>query len=287
MIATADANTNTTIQSVIHAARPVSLDEVLQRAALQERTDTKYLVDAAQYHAWAGLLCAELDVLQIDNRRAFAYESTYFDTPDRALFRAHRQGRRRRYKIRTRSYLETPECQLEVKLDGNRGATLKHRSAYPLADRHRLTPTARQHVTKVLGTHHRTPADNLMPALTNSYRRSTLLLRHAPVRITCDIGLRWTSAHATIAAPDRYILVEVKAHRPHNPATAAFARLGVRPVSISKYCAGIALLEPWQHANPWRQTLTRYLAGPRSRPVPSRSVSRGEQATYSTNQTRR
>jgi hypothetical protein len=276
------------IRSVTDAARPVGLDEVLQRAALQDRLDTKYLVDADAYTAWAELLHTDLDVLGIDNRREFAYESTYFDTPDRALFRDHRQGRRRRYKIRTRSYLDTAACHLEVKLDGGRGATLKERAAYPLTDRSRLTPNARRHLTTVLRRHAHVPPADLVAALTNRYRRSTLLLRHAPVRITCDTGLRWTNPASTVTAPDRYILVEIKADGPRNPATAAFSRIGVRPVSISKYCAGIALLETWQHANPWRPVLARYLLEPRrDTSHPSRHPFSAQRPGYPTTNPRR
>jgi hypothetical protein len=251
------------VRAAAYVARPVDLDDVMRRAALQERVDTKYLVDADEFTAWADQMYADLDVLQIDHRREFGYESTYFDTEDRAQFRAHRQGRRRRYKVRTRSYLDTATCHLEVKLDRGQGATLKERIGYPLDDRHRLTAVARRRVSATLRAHAHVPPGDLVPALTNSYRRSTLLLRHSPVRITCDTGLRWANADTALVARDRYILVEIKADTPRNAATAAFARVGVRPTSVSKYCPGIALLEPWRHANPWRSVLDRYLAEPR------------------------
>jgi hypothetical protein len=34
--------------------------------------------------------------------------------------------------------------------------------------------------------------------------------------------------------------------------------LGVRPVSVSKYCVGVAALHPELPSNPWRRTLRRY-----------------------------
>ena len=34
--------------------------------------------------------------------------------------------------------------------------------------------------------------------------------------------------------------------------------LGVRPVSVSKYCVGIAALHPELPSNAWHQTLRRY-----------------------------
>ena len=66
-------------------------------------------------------------MLDIDGRRVFGYESTYFDTPDCEQYRAHRQGRRRRYKVRSRSYVDTGLSMFEVKTKGLRGATVKHR----------------------------------------------------------------------------------------------------------------------------------------------------------------
>jgi hypothetical protein len=98
------------------AALPaVALAELQETAALQTRVDRKYVLPL---DALPGLLAALPDGtrrLVIDGRDAFGYESVYFDTPDLDAFRLAAGRRRRRYKVRTRTYCDTGGCWLEVK----------------------------------------------------------------------------------------------------------------------------------------------------------------------------
>jgi hypothetical protein len=68
----------------------------------------------------------------------------YFDTPSHQLYRQHVQRRRHRYKVRTRSYLDSGECSFEAKLKSNRSETVKSRMPCSPADRGRLTGPARE-----------------------------------------------------------------------------------------------------------------------------------------------
>ena len=86
----------------------VGLAVLQQSADLQVRRDRKYIADAGGglgYHRRARR--DELCVLDIDGRRAFAYESVYFDTPAFDSYRSSAHGRRHRFKVRTRSYLDS------------------------------------------------------------------------------------------------------------------------------------------------------------------------------------
>jgi hypothetical protein len=120
-----------------------SLAEVIQRAALPTREDRTYLVPVDRFAELVARLPGAWVVLEIDRRRGFAYESVYFDTPDLLLYRQHVQGRRRRYKVRTRAYLDSGDCAFEVKLKDGRDRTVKARLPYPIADRAHLCPLAR------------------------------------------------------------------------------------------------------------------------------------------------
>ena len=101
-----------------------SLAEITERAELQTRIDRKYLVPVdAVADLVSGL--GRFAVLEIDGLRGFRYESVYFDTPDLLTYRAHLQGRRRRFKVCTRAYLDSADCMFEVKLEGSRGSTVK------------------------------------------------------------------------------------------------------------------------------------------------------------------
>ena len=105
--------------------RPIGLDQLMAQAELQTRTDRKYFVPAGVFRRFAADLAGDFDVLDIDRRRLFRYESVYFDSPRLATYRAHLQRRRKRYKIRTRTYLDSGQCMLEVKLEGHRATTVK------------------------------------------------------------------------------------------------------------------------------------------------------------------
>src|SRR5699024_2095193 len=99
---------------------PISLQQVTQVAGLQTRSDNKYLLTPEQFTDLIDGLPETTQALTIQGQRIFTYESMYFDTADLALFRAHRQRRRRRFKVRTRSYVDIAETAFEVKLKGYR-----------------------------------------------------------------------------------------------------------------------------------------------------------------------
>src|SRR5699024_3104427 len=112
-------------QRVVAGARPVTLEELTAEAELMTRVDRKYFVPL---DVLGELLSrySGLRVLQIGEERTHAYESLYFDTPGALFFRQHAQGRRRRYKVRIRTYADG-EAFLEVKAKSGRGDTVKNR----------------------------------------------------------------------------------------------------------------------------------------------------------------
>ncbi|MDN5745979.1 MAG: VTC domain-containing protein, partial [Nocardioidaceae bacterium] len=130
--------------SQLEGHRAISLEEVLQAAELQTRVDRKYLLTPAQFSGLAETLGSRFRCLEIEGKRIHGYESVYFDTADLALFRAHRQGRRHRYKVRTRTYTDSDQCLVEVKMKGRRGATIKKRMDYRSELRCDLDPNARR-----------------------------------------------------------------------------------------------------------------------------------------------
>lgn len=237
--------------------RPISLPELIDRAELQRRIDHKYLLGTDVFDRWLAALGPTIRVLEIDGRRSFGYESIYFDTPDLLTFRQHRQGRRRRYKIRTRTYTDSSDCIFEIKLEGRRGETIKERRPHPITRRAELTPAARDHLAEVLiGQGLSVPAD-LAPVQQLCYDRSTLLLPDIPARITCDTGLSYRCEDGWVEGPDDHVIVEVKAASGRNAVVSGLAALGVRPVQISKYCVGTVLLTG-ASGNRWQPVIKRY-----------------------------
>lgn len=114
---------------------PVTLDDLVAEASLLARVDRKYVVPRTSLDAVLEALDPRTRVLEIAGARDFAYESVYFDTPDLLSFRMAAQPRRRRFKLRTRSYLDTGSSYLEIKTRGARGTTVKERDEYDTARR--------------------------------------------------------------------------------------------------------------------------------------------------------
>src|ERR671917_757716 len=157
---------------VAEAFPAIGLAQLDADAALRDRMDVKYVVPLDAFAALADRLMATHAALEIDGRRAFAYRSTYFDTPELGAFRAHIQQRRRRYKCRSREYRDSGAYAFEVKLKGLRGRTVKHRMEY---DRHELSDAALIFLRDCLDrAYGRGPGGGLRPALAVAYTPVTL-----------------------------------------------------------------------------------------------------------------
>jgi hypothetical protein len=244
---------------------PISLDDVLRGSELLTRVDRKYVVPASTMARLAAELGDRFAVLQIGNRRQFRYSSTYFDTPDLLTYRQHRQGRRLRFKIRTRTYVDSGGRWLEVKLSGAAGSTEKHRMPYDHAAADVLTSEAVDFVSDVLTSGLRVcPPGRLKPVLTTDYRRVALVDTSGSARLTCDTGLVCRDTSGRFAARHDHVLLESKSATGAALADRLLRDMGVRPVSTSKYCLGIALLHRLP-ANRWQPVLRRYF-GPFTRP---------------------
>ena len=111
----------------------VGLAELNSTAELLTRTDRKYVVPAVDLDVVvAGV--PGLRILEVGGRRSSRYDSTYLDTVDLASFSAAAHRRRRRWKVRTRTYADSGERWLEVKTRGVRGATVKDRLPHDARD---------------------------------------------------------------------------------------------------------------------------------------------------------
>lgn len=247
--------------------RSIGLAELVERAALQTRVDRKYVVPVATI---AGLLAGLADsarVLEINQQRSFRYESVYFDTPELTSYYLTARRRRRRFKVRTRTYLDSSECWLEVKTRGARGSTVKHRLPYQLRYQTELASFGRNFVDEVLAREQFAASQlSLHPTLRSSYRRSTLFLAATTSRITIDTDLTWQDGDREVAVP-HLAVIETKASLAACEADRWLWRAGHRPARISKYATGLAALRPDLPAVPWRRTLRRHLAvDPAARP---------------------
>lgn len=193
---------------------PIALDQLNAAAAFLTRVDRKYVLSPDAASNFVGRLPADTRALEIDGRRRFAYASTYYDTAglDSFFDTAHR--RKRRGKVRTRTYLDSGLAFLEVKTK-HRGTTVKSRTPWAapqdlggsgVGSMHDasarsietavLDPAATMFVDEALAAGG-VRLEGLRPVLDVTYQRTTLLLPDAAARVTLDSALAWTLASGT------------------------------------------------------------------------------------------
>ncbi len=256
---TAATATATTVRG-LDVLRPISLAEIDATVALQSRHDRKYVVRAEVLAELIGLLGAETRVLEIDGARSFGYESLYFDTAEFDSYLGAARRRPDRFKVRTRTYLDTGRCWFEVKVRSRHGQTVKHRQPHDVGRRRRLTAGAIELLTRFPQI--RPFAPELRPVLRTTYQRATLVC--ADQRVTVDAALVCAPAggpgHGGVGVGvGDAVIVETKSERDAGPADRALWSLGVRPVTISKFGIGLASVHPGLPANRWHRTLDRHV----------------------------
>jgi hypothetical protein len=241
----------------------VSLTDLNSAAALQMRVDRKYVLTVSAAEALLDRLDPDVRVLEIDGLRRLKYESIYFDTPSLAAYHLSAHRRPRRFKVRTRTYVDTQQCMFEVKLRNARGNTEKHRIDHEIMSCSQLTDEATRFLEgfETLGS----LRDDLRPTLTTSYERTTLLW--AGCRTTLDVDVVCTAAPgvgATCEKPARAtlrdrVILETKSPGGAGNIDRMLWSAGVRPVAVSKYATGMAAILPELPSNKWHRTLARHV----------------------------
>ncbi|MCB7136189.1 polyphosphate polymerase domain-containing protein [Cellulosimicrobium marinum] len=273
------------VRAVLDPLGGIGLDELVASAALLTRVDRKYVLRADDALTVLDDLARTgvARVLEIDGSRQFGYESVYFDTPDLASFRLTATRRRRRFKVRTRTYLDSGLSFLEVKTRAARGTTLKQRE--PHLDDPATLGGGCAFVAATLAAEGVRPVrpHALEPGLVSQYRRLTL---HLPsdaggARATVDTGLAWELDTDPAGQPVRravphLVVVETKGGSTPSDLDRLLWRHGHRPERISKYGTGLALLRPDLPDGPWRRVIRRHLtdapAGVPTRRLPARTA---------------
>ncbi|WP_062209975.1 polyphosphate polymerase domain-containing protein [Demequina oxidasica] len=243
--------------STVAGLDSISLESLNEQAALQTRVDRKYIVPVDEWATVFASLEQEFRVLEEDGRRGFGYESDYFDTADFAAYYDAARRRPRRYKVRTRHYLDSGLSAIEVKLRSARGETVKHREWLPqeAARSAALTFESRVFVGSFDQIGH--DVDRLTRVLTTSYERTTLTGEDA--RITVDSAVSATDADGTQTGFGDALIVETKSASRAGSVDRALWAHGIRPSRVSKYCTSLAALRPELPSNRWARTLRRHI----------------------------
>lgn len=234
---------------------PIGLAEIVARADRGVRRDRKYLVPPAVAQDLLFGLDPAPHILEIETRRCFEYETVYFDTDDLSSYLGTARSRPTRFKVRTRTYLDSHQTTLEVKTRDGRQRTVKHRLPYSTADRCMLTDDGMRFVAALVDT----DVTRLQPVLTTRYRRRTLLDASSLDRVTVDAGYRYTDLQRDSGGRlSKVVVVETKTEGRPTRVDRALWRAGYRPVRFSKYGTGLADARTELPANKWRRTIATH-----------------------------
>jgi hypothetical protein len=253
---------NPEIAAELEEMQPMGL-QMLESVALQNRTDTKYLLSEGEAATILRACAPHFRVLEIEGRRGSFYSTQYFDTPDLAMYLDHHNGVRDRYKVRLRSYRESGGAWLEIKRKTNLERTVKSRLSLSEVDPE-LGVDAVGYFTaeEAYFIRESTPYDplDLYPVVNNEFTRITLASvdTNRPERITIDAGLHVRWRNETMRLPG-VVIAEVK--RPRAGANSVFSNAAsavrVQPTPFSKYCITIALLAPNVRMNLFKETIRK------------------------------
>ena len=221
----------------------VSLSELDERASLLRRIDNKYAVPHEAFLELVHRLSGDHDVLDMDGRREFAYQTVYFETSGLRCFWDHVESRFPRFKARTRLYEDTDACVFEVKLKADDDETEKRQVEHPPDRADELTDSARECLDSALHAGGLALDEPLEPRLRTNFSRITLAARESPARLTCDVGVRLSAPDgAAVTMSSELVLVETKSESGESPADEVLGELGVQQVSLSKYRVGMSLV---------------------------------------------
>ena len=245
-------STTSNIEAVLAGMRGISLEEVL-KASLMRRKDSKYVFDVGLLPALLEKISGQYHVLEIKDVRAQEYQTYYYDTPELAMYHMHHRGLVNRHKIRFRKYGSSNLMFLEVKKKNGKGVTIKNRIQTGNGEV-AIKSTEEEFLAEF------TPYkfDNIVPVLENSFKRITLVNENQTERVTLDYGLFFNSSLSenSVEVPG-VAIAEIKYgnHLSGSGFHAALRSSGISPRRISKYCIGMAMLNPGLKQNLFKQRL--------------------------------
>ena len=220
----------------------VSLLEIDRGWLGKRRFDKKYLVTEEQFRNFLERRTAEFSILDISGVTSFQYQTEYFDTDSLDCYLDHLQRKSRRAKIRLRTYLDSGQSRMEVKVRLGNVQSIK----FAQENAANYEDSQQEFVRSVLME--QLPHSNLVEKVTefqstalNTYERSTLLHRNQTERITVDSSLVLQAFGQEYSTKAGLLLLEVKSLNRRSEIARNLLLSGIRPIRFSKYCASIDL----------------------------------------------
>lgn len=225
-----------TIDYLLNQFQPASLAD-MDRLKLLNRVDQKYIFRLNELASMLEEVKPYYNILSINEKRLFQYNTLYFDTKGFTSYIDHHNGKPNRFKLRYRRYQDSGDVFFEIKkkIKGLR------------TDKHRITldeiPDLVGENEKKLMEQCGLPALQLQPTMWVNYRRMTLMSKESAERVTIDLNLEFSNEEGK-ASLEGLVIVEVKQAKAsrNSPFMECLRDRQIRETCISKYSIAVALL---------------------------------------------
>lgn len=245
------------LKHIVKSFDPIGLDR-MDRVKLMRRTDTKFVFNVSHLPQLLEKALANYYMVEIENEREQIYHTTYFDTNSYTMYHLHHNGKLNRHKVRVRKYIYSKHEYLEIKRKNNKGETIKTRVAHD-NDNPELNFLAQN---KFIEKNSPFQTKYLKPALGNKFIRLTLVNKDFSERITLDYEIKFTDLrYKNETEPRNICIAEVKRERDNKdtPFMEYLKELRINPVGFSKYCMGMAILNPDVKNNNFKQKIRQLI----------------------------
>lgn len=210
----------------------------MRERALLKRTDTKFALPAGDLFLVLRDMRNHYAVVVAGQVRAADYRTLYFDSEEQLFLAEHCRGRRPRFKVRVRHYVDRKRSYLEVKEKTPSNQTVKSRR-----ERAFMNTELNDEDLRFVDAHNPVRAESLRPTLWTNFKRITLAGIDVRERITLDFDLRFQRDDAEVSTGE-WLIAEVKqaTFTPRSPGFLALRNRRARLVNFSKYCTGASML---------------------------------------------
>lgn len=225
-----------TLASTLTTYTPISLEE-MDHVKLLDRIDTKFILHEDQLREFLEAMATHYNLLVIGGKSTHPYETLYFDTPDFRLYQMHHHGKRNRFKLRCRKYVNSGISFFEVKSKTNTDRTVKKRLQVET-----IPESLNEQLNQFISDH--TPGDyqHYVPSLSVFFDRITLVNKLANERLTIDLNLRYKN-NGNEKEIRGIAIVEVKQEKHSvSPFRELMKVQRHRQNYMSKYCLGLTCL---------------------------------------------
>lgn len=223
---------------------PITLDE-MDQVKLMNRYDHKFWFHIDKLMDILQEINEDYYILNIDGTNLLSYATVYYDTAKSSMYTKHHNGKKNRYKVRRRTYVNSDIQFLELKFKNNKGKTQKNRilTKNPML---KLNQEEKDFIKE------NTPYDgnNLEVSLYNEFTRITLVNKNFEERCTIDLNIKFRNNERSLTL-DNMAVVEIKSDRGSSPSLLKLAlrRNRLKSNGFSKYCIGSAFVSDKKQNN--------------------------------------